>query len=90
MKPAAVCRFLMLSLVIILTAELSSGDTIDCSRYKKLPPGEFPACTGEFLLICGSNGRTYINKCNFCHAVKQSDDNIKFVHWGTCKYQHQI
>uniref|UniRef100_A0A7N4PZ94 Kazal-like domain-containing protein n=1 Tax=Sarcophilus harrisii TaxID=9305 RepID=A0A7N4PZ94_SARHA len=50
---------------------------IDYREYEKPPLDEFPACTKEFIPICGSEGETYANKCIFCYAVK---DSAKMVH----------
>ncbi|POI34209.1 hypothetical protein CIB84_002039, partial [Bambusicola thoracicus] len=37
--------------------------SVDCSEYPK------PECTAEERPICGSDNKTYGNKCNFCNAV---------------------
>ncbi|XP_031805373.1 serine protease inhibitor Kazal-type 9 [Sarcophilus harrisii] len=80
----AVAIFLMLTLMNILNVESVLEIPIDCSGYEKLSPGKPQMCTLELTPICASDGQTYGNKCAFCHAVKQSDDNIKFVHMGNC------
>ncbi|XP_072498407.1 serine protease inhibitor Kazal-type 9-like [Notamacropus eugenii] len=84
MKTAAVCLFLMLTLISIFNVESVSKEKDICKGYKKLPPGQPRRCTLEYAPICASNGKTYPNKCAFCDAVKQSDDKIKFSHEGRC------
>ncbi|XP_027697779.1 ovomucoid-like [Vombatus ursinus] len=84
MKAAAVCLLLMLTLISIFHVESVSAEKVDCKGYEKLPPRQSRPCTLEFRPICGSDGKTYPNKCAFCTAVKQSDDKIKFSHEGRC------
>ncbi|XP_043836403.1 ovomucoid-like [Dromiciops gliroides] len=84
MKAAAICLFLMLALMSIFDVESVSKETVNCDGYKKLPPGQSRQCTLEYIPICASNRITYPNKCTFCDAVKQSDDKIKFSHYGNC------
>ncbi|NXY45721.1 IOVO protein, partial [Ceuthmochares aereus] len=37
--------------------------TVDCNDYPK------PVCTTEEMPLCGSDNKTYRNKCDFCKAV---------------------
>ncbi|XP_074085611.1 serine protease inhibitor Kazal-type 9-like [Macrotis lagotis] len=84
MKAPAAYMFLILALMPIFNVESASKRQIDCSRFKKLPPGEHQMCTDIYYPICGSDGKTYPNECVFCSAVKQSNDKIKFAHLGKC------
>ncbi|KAI4023350.1 serine peptidase inhibitor Kazal type 9 [Homo sapiens] len=57
---------------------------VDCSHYKKLPPGQQRFCHHMYDPICGSDGKTYKNDCFFCSKVKKTDGTLKFVHFGKC------
>ncbi|XP_065590727.1 ovomucoid [Cyrtonyx montezumae] len=52
--------------------------SVDCSEYPK------PACTLEYVPICGSDNKTYGNKCNFCNAVVESNGTLTLSHFGKC------
>ncbi|XP_051487091.1 double-headed protease inhibitor, submandibular gland-like [Apus apus] len=41
-------------------------------------------CTSEFDPLCGSDGRTYGNKCQFCNAVSRSRGSLFLRHRGQC------
>ncbi|XP_036604533.1 serine protease inhibitor Kazal-type 9-like [Trichosurus vulpecula] len=84
MKAAAACMFLMLALMPIFYVESASKQEVDCSGFKKLPPGKVRFCPQIYEPICGSDGKKYSNSCFFCSAVKQSDDKIKSVHLEEC------
>ncbi|KAM7320250.1 hypothetical protein ACRRTK_020693 [Alexandromys fortis] len=41
-------------------------------------------CTREYFPVCGTNGRTYANKCIFCIAYKKTSGSINLAHYGKC------
>ncbi|KAM9289514.1 ovomucoid-like [Morus bassanus] len=56
---------------------------IDCTGYLRSSSSRMIPCTLEYMPICGSNGVTYRNKCNFCNAVANGlDINLRNI--GEC------
>ncbi|KAL4700354.1 hypothetical protein H8959_014358, partial [Pygathrix nigripes] len=49
---------------------------VDCSNYKKLPPGQERFCHHMYEPICGSDGKTYKNDCFFCSQVKKKATGV--------------
>ncbi|XP_045671334.1 serine protease inhibitor Kazal-type 9 isoform X2 [Ursus americanus] len=84
MKVTAFALLLALALTTIFNVECAARpQQVDCSRYKKLPPGKEGFCHEIYAPICGSDGKTYPNDCFFCYEV-QTDNKLKFVHFGKC------
>ncbi|NWT38238.1 IOVO protein, partial [Chroicocephalus maculipennis] len=52
--------------------------TVDCSDYPK------PACSLDYMPLCGSDSKTYSNKCNFCNAVVDSNGTLTLSHFEKC------
>nr|P62336.1 RecName: Full=Ovomucoid [Casuarius bennetti]P62337.1 RecName: Full=Ovomucoid [Casuarius casuarius] len=52
--------------------------TVDCSEYPK------PVCSPEYMPLCGSDSKTYNNKCDFCSAVVESNGTLTLGHFGKC------
>ncbi|NXA29565.1 IOVO protein, partial [Ibidorhyncha struthersii] len=51
---------------------------VDCSDYPK------PACSLDYMPLCGSDSKTYSNKCNFCNAVVDSNGTLTLSHFEKC------
>uniref|UniRef100_A0A452GFS1 Ovomucoid n=1 Tax=Gopherus agassizii TaxID=38772 RepID=A0A452GFS1_9SAUR len=43
-----------------------------------------PMCILYYHPVCGSDGRTYRNKCELCSYCREHDKNIKIVKEGSC------
>ncbi|XP_009866972.1 PREDICTED: double-headed protease inhibitor, submandibular gland-like [Apaloderma vittatum] len=53
---------------------------IDCSKHD----GNNPMCTAEYDPLCGTDGKTYGNKCQFCNAVLRNRGALSLKHHGQC------
>nr|XP_003934040.1 serine protease inhibitor Kazal-type 9 [Saimiri boliviensis boliviensis] len=86
MRATAIALLLALTLATMFSIECAKQmkETVDCSHYKKLPPGQERFCYEMYEPICGSDGKTYNNDCFFCSQVKKTDGKLKFVHFGKC------
>ncbi|XP_066053250.1 double-headed protease inhibitor, submandibular gland-like [Chamaea fasciata] len=58
----------------------NTNTQFDCTQQK----GSNLICTSEFNPVCGSDGRTYGNKCQFCNAFSRSTGNLFVRHQGQC------
>ncbi|XP_039340458.1 serine protease inhibitor Kazal-type 6-like [Mauremys reevesii] len=71
---------LILSVCFVPDAAGQAGKGF-CSEYKEPPEG----CTREYFPICGTDGKTYSNKCVFCTEVYKYLGSLCFKHYGECK-----
>ncbi|KAG6941264.1 ovoinhibitor-like, partial [Chelydra serpentina] len=52
-----------------------------CKEYPTPPAG----CPKNYDPVCGTDGKTYGNKCVFCAAVHENLGSLCFEHYGECK-----
>uniref|UniRef100_A0A663MRK4 Ovomucoid n=2 Tax=Strigidae TaxID=30459 RepID=A0A663MRK4_ATHCN len=57
---------------------------VDCSEYKSLERGRPIYCERLYQPFCGSDGKTYNNKCSFCKAVLRSRGALHMKQAGAC------
>ncbi|XP_004460741.1 serine protease inhibitor Kazal-type 9-like [Dasypus novemcinctus] len=85
MRATAFVLLLALALATIFNAEcVQQRRPVNCSNYKKPPPGKAEVCMAVYRPICGSDSKTYSNECFFCIAVRKSNGRLKFAHFGRC------
>ncbi|XP_028576866.2 ovomucoid-like [Podarcis muralis] len=80
MKPSS---FLLLTLMVFFLYSDVVVKATWKAKYCKGYPN--PACTLEYLAHCGSDGKTYGNRCLFCNAYIKSGSKLKLKYFGKCK-----
>uniref|UniRef100_A0A8C9AUD0 Serine peptidase inhibitor Kazal type 6 n=1 Tax=Phocoena sinus TaxID=42100 RepID=A0A8C9AUD0_PHOSS len=80
MKISGVLLLLSLALFCFYSGVFSQGVQIDCAEFQD-PKVH---CTRESNPHCGSDGRTYGNKCTFCKAMVKSGGKLSLKHHGKC------
>uniref|UniRef100_A0A8C4J2E8 Kazal-like domain-containing protein n=1 Tax=Dromaius novaehollandiae TaxID=8790 RepID=A0A8C4J2E8_DRONO len=55
--------------------------TVDCSYHLRAKG----ICTIKYEPVCGSDGKTYENRCRFCYSVQRSSKLLFLKHAGECR-----
>ncbi|NWV93817.1 ISK6 inhibitor, partial [Machaerirhynchus nigripectus] len=75
--------FVLLALAALCLAQLPLFQ-VDCSEYRRLERGRPIYCERLYQPFCGSDGKTYNNKCSFCKAVLRSRGALHMKQAGAC------
>ncbi|XP_048816571.1 ovomucoid-like isoform X1 [Lagopus muta] len=81
-SPAVFFYFIFCDSVYI--ADAAQKDEVDCSEYRRLERGRPIYCEKLYEPFCGSDGKTYNNKCSFCKAVLKSRGALRMKQAGVC------
>ncbi|XP_071468901.1 serine protease inhibitor Kazal-type 9 [Marmota flaviventris] len=85
MRTTSFILLLVVALATIFNIDCSTEEyQVNCTPYRNLPPEELRFCPLVYEPICGSDGKTYSNECIFCFKVKETDERLKFIHFGKC------
>ncbi|XP_063269284.1 ovomucoid-like [Prinia subflava] len=68
----------------LFTADAAPQNEVDCSEYRRLERGRPIYCERLYQPFCGSDGKTYNNKCSFCKAVLRSRGALHVKQAGAC------
>ncbi|XP_063152523.1 ovomucoid-like [Candoia aspera] len=74
--------FLLLGLMLFFLYSDIAAQVTDIEKYCQ--PYEHARCNDQKDPHCGSDGRTYINRCYFCTAYFSSSKTLRLKHLGEC------
>ncbi|XP_046521510.1 serine protease inhibitor Kazal-type 12-like [Equus quagga] len=85
MKPSGSLLLLVSVAYLFLFADAVShgGSQAFCSNYEKTATDGKP-CPKMGKPVCGTDGKTYHNPCEFCKAAMEKNRKLGFKHDGKC------
>ncbi|XP_068958359.1 serine protease inhibitor Kazal-type 12-like [Petaurus breviceps papuanus] len=69
---------------LIVDAVSQGGYQAQCKQFQATAPGENTQCPNIKKPVCGTNGQTYKNLCEFCKAAMEENGQIGYKHDGKC------
>ncbi|XP_027697476.1 serine protease inhibitor Kazal-type 12-like [Vombatus ursinus] len=60
------------------------GYQAQCKKFKPPAPGENTQCPNIQKPVCGTDGQTYKNLCEFCKVAMEQNGQIGYKHDGKC------
>ncbi|XP_032094932.1 ovomucoid-like [Thamnophis elegans] len=82
MKFTTACVILCLVNCCLFLAPGISGHKIVCSQYVKDKKGQY-ACPDIYDPVCGTDGKTYANKCELCSKILRGS-KLDIAYEGKC------
>ncbi|XP_055980387.1 serine protease inhibitor Kazal-type 12-like [Sorex fumeus] len=70
-------------LFLFVEAVSQGGSQVFCSNYEKLT-ADGKSCPKIHKPMCGTDGQTYKNPCEFCKIAKEQKGKLGFKHGGKC------
>ncbi|KAM4875245.1 serine protease inhibitor Kazal-type 12-like [Thomomys bottae] len=86
MKPSGAFLLLVSMSCLLLFAEAVSHGSVRafCSNYRQKTPTDGKPCANIHKAVCGTDGQTYENPCEFCRAAMVKNGKLGFKHEGKC------
>ncbi|XP_070789913.1 ovomucoid-like [Pituophis catenifer annectens] len=79
MKPGS---FLLLALLLFSLYSDIAAQRLNLNVYCRGYPRRL--CPRDYRPHCGTDGRTYTNKCHFCNAYIRSGRRLRLRRFGRC------
>ncbi|KAM9063751.1 serine protease inhibitor Kazal-type 12-like [Sarcophilus harrisii] len=69
---------------LIVDAVSQSGYQAQCKKFNVPSSGEKTPCPNVKKPVCGTDGQTYKNLCEFCKIAVEKKGQLGYKHEGKC------